>query len=67
MAETASSEKQTLFSPYKMGKFNLSHRLVIVNIDPSTTYVNFGDENLLKIFNFFLNFVKGGIGANDEV
>lgn len=29
MAETTASEKPTLFSPYKMGKFNLSHRVVL--------------------------------------
>lgn len=36
MAETSSHEKPTLFSPYKMGKFNLSHRLVLHHPFPSS-------------------------------
>ncbi|EXB38933.1 12-oxophytodienoate reductase 3 [Morus notabilis] len=29
MAETTSAREITLFSPYKMGKFDLSHRVVL--------------------------------------
>lgn len=67
MVDTLVQGSPTLFCPYKMGKFDLSHRLVSCSLPNSINQPFF----LYVIFFWFVNFgmllLQGGAGSNDEM